>query len=116
VTPARLAAVAGYADGLGVHKSLLLRPLLGRRLVRAAHREWLTVHAWTLRAENRFLGRPFRVGEVRHQHGDLAAEARHLLGLGLDGLITDHPDHVVGARDAWVASAGHATGVSVQPR
>jgi glycerophosphoryl diester phosphodiesterase len=114
VTSGRLAAISRYADGLGVRKSLLLRPVLGRRLVRAAHREWLTVHAWTLRAENRFLGRAFRVGEGRLHRGDLAAEARHLLDLGLDGLITDHPDEVVGARDGWVGAAGHSSGLSLQ--
>lgn len=113
VTPARLAAVRAYADGVGVRKQLLLRRGFSGRLVRSAHREWLTVHAWTLRAENRFLDRRFRAGD-RHHHGDLAGEARYLLGLGLDGLITDHPDEVVGARDSWTRAAGHPSGSSNQ--
>ncbi|WP_246354874.1 glycerophosphodiester phosphodiesterase family protein [Nocardioides ungokensis] len=112
VTRARLAGIAAYADGIGARKDLLLREGLGRRLVRRAHREWLTVHAWTLRAENRFLGRAFRSGEGGRRHGDLAAETRHLLDLGVDGLITDHPDRVAGARDTWVA---HSSGISSQP-
>ena len=111
VTRERLAAMPAYADGIGVRKQLLLRRGLGRRIVRAAHREWLTVHAWTLRAENHFLGRSFRLGDQRHRHGDLAAEAAHLLDLGVDGLITDHPEEVVGARDAWVR---HSSGMSTQ--
>ena len=112
VTRAALAQVSGYADGIGVRKDLLLHERLGPRVVRRAHREWLTVHAWTLRAENRFLGRAFRSGTGRNLHGDIVGEARHLLDLGLDGLITDHPDLVVGARDAWVA---HSSGISSQP-
>lgn len=106
VTPTRLAAVRAYADGVGVRKQVLLRRGLGGPLVRAAHREWLTVHAWTLRAENRFLDRRFRRGDRRRGRGDLTGEARHLLDLGLDGLITDHPDEVVGARDSWARAAG----------
>ena len=103
VTRARLAGIAAYADGIGARKDLLLREGLGRRLVRRAHREWLTVHAWTLRAENRFLGRAFRSGEGGRRHGDLAAETRHLLDLGVDGLITDHPDLAIRAREELVA-------------
>jgi len=112
VTRSRVAAIARYADGVGARKELLLREGLGHRLVRRAHREWLTVHAWTLRAENRFLGQAFRSDGAGRRHGDLAAEARHLLDLGVDGLITDHPDRVAGARDAWVA---HSSGISTQP-
>ncbi|MFC4784297.1 glycerophosphodiester phosphodiesterase family protein [Nocardioides sp. MAHUQ-72] len=104
----QLASVAAYADGIGVRKSMLLRQDVGPAVVAAAHREWMTVHAWTLRAENRFLAPPFWVGDRRHRHGDLAGEARRLLDLGVDGLIADHPEEVVGARDAWVDAAGHS--------
>ena len=34
-------------------------------LVRDAHREWLTVHVWTLRAEASYLPAPFR-GQEAH--------------------------------------------------
>jgi len=115
VTRGRLALISTYADGVGVRKDLLLQRSLGARLVRAAHRDWLTVHAWTLRAENRHLAKRFRVGDRRRQHGDLAGEARRLLDLGVDGLITDHPDEVVGARDAWMRSGLHSSGISNQP-
>jgi glycerophosphoryl diester phosphodiesterase len=105
VTPAGLSLIEAYADGVGVHKELVLAPapdgtVESTSLVRDAHREWLTVHVWTLRAENRFLSAPFRIGDDPDSCGDLTGEARMLLDLGVDGLITDHPDVVVGARGA----------------
>lgn len=88
-TPAGLDEIDEYADGIGPHTSLLLPPDAAGRiespssLVREAHRRWLTVHAWTLRAERRFL--PSGVPSLSHY-------ARRLLDAGVDGLITDHPD------------------------
>ena len=61
VTREGLAWIDDYADGIGPHKGLVLpRDADGAvgepsSLVRDAHRAWLTVHVWTLRAENRFL-------------------------------------------------------------
>ncbi len=63
-----LAAVDAYADGLGVHKEVVLPrdeddvTVGPSDLVRAAHRRWLTVHVYTLRAENRFLPTELRSG------------------------------------------------------
>ncbi|MEP7739988.1 glycerophosphodiester phosphodiesterase family protein [Nocardioides sp. 31GB23] len=100
-SPAGLAAIERYADGVGARHSLVVRDVAGRMvasdLVRDAHREWLTVHVWTLRAEAAYLPAPFRSQEA---YGDLAGYASLLLDLGVDGLITDHPDVVVAARDA----------------
>ena len=115
-SPVGLATIREYADGVGVHRARILKPgkggtLTATALVRDAHREWLTVHVWTLRAENRYLSQPFRVGTDPSAHGDLAGEARLLLDLGVDGLITDHPDVVVGVR----ASGAQASGSSSQP-
>ncbi|WP_426246918.1 glycerophosphodiester phosphodiesterase family protein [Nocardioides sp. LHG3406-4] len=101
VTPEGLGWVDEYADGLGVMKGLVLpRDATGRtgspsNLVRDAHRHWLTVHVWTLRAENAYLPVNFRGPGRPRQHGDLAAEARAHLAAGVDGLITDHPDQVI---------------------
>lgn len=97
-TPGGLAWIDQYADGIGAHKSLVLPPdengAIGAAsaLVRDAHRLWLTVHVWTLRAENRFLPTDLRIGTDPEAHGDLAAETRAFLWAGVDGLITDHPD------------------------
>ena len=103
VGPAALDDIERYADGLGVHHELVLprtpegflAPATG--LVREAHRRWLGVQVWTLRAENRFLAREHRRGTDPAGHGDLAAAAAALLAAGVDGLITDHPDLVLPA-------------------
>lgn len=102
-TPAGLDRIDEYADGIGPHKSLVL-PRDGRdrmgpptSLVRDAHRRGLTVHVWTLRAENRFLPADLRSGNGPDAPGDLAGEARALLDAGVDGLITDHPDVALAA-------------------
>lgn len=90
-----------YADGIGAHKTLVLprgaRGEIGEpsELVVGAHQRGMTVHVWTLRAENRFLPTNLRVGEDPHGHGDLAAEVAALLDAGVDGLVTDHPDVVL---------------------
>jgi glycerophosphoryl diester phosphodiesterase len=100
-TPGGLAFIDQYADGIGAHKSLVL-PRAGERpggpttLVRDAHRLWLTVHVWTLRAENRSLPACFWAGSDPNAPGDLAAEARLFLDAGVDGLITDHPGLLLG--------------------
>ena len=101
LTPEGLSEVDEYADGLGVMKGLVLpRDREGRTgrpstLVRDAHRLWLTVHVWTLRAENAYLPVDFRRPGRRRDHGRLAAEAQAHLDAGVDGIITDHPDLVL---------------------
>jgi glycerophosphoryl diester phosphodiesterase len=90
VTPTALAGIAKYADGLGVEKTLLIPAdrsgVTGAptSLVRDAHAARLFVHVWTLRREPPYL--PTRYG------GDLAAEVREFIALGIDGLFTDFPD------------------------
>ena len=97
-TPAGLARIDEYADGIGPHKSLVLprdgRGAIGEpsSLVRDAHRLWLTVHVWTVRAENRFLPSNLRRGDAPDAPGDMAGEVRALLDAGVDGVITDHPE------------------------
>src|SRR3546814_600051 len=110
-TPEGLSWIDEYADGVGAHKSLVLPRDPGgaigapSSLVRDAHRLWLTVHVWTLRAENRFLPRNLRTTERPGAPGDLAAEARAFLDAGVDGLITDHPDLVLAVLDERHASS-----------
>jgi glycerophosphoryl diester phosphodiesterase len=101
VTPAGLREISTYAQAIGPSVQRVLvsrdgRPVTGRSpLIEQAHRAELAVFTWTLRAENAFLPPHLRVGDVPGALGDALAEARQLLALGVDGLITDSPDHAV---------------------
>ncbi|MGN9916642.1 glycerophosphodiester phosphodiesterase [Micromonospora palomenae] len=103
-TPAGLAWIADYADGVGLNKNLIVpRDATGKlraptTVVRDAHRERLVVHAWTFRAENQFLPTDFRIGSDPNARGDITAEYELFHGLGLDGVFADHPDTAVAAR------------------
>lgn len=102
VTPAGLAAIATYADGLGANKFLVLPrgAVEPTAVVADAHAASLVVHVWTMRQENQFLDTRFRIGTDPNAPGDLAAEARAFLDAGVDGIFSDHPDVVAGVLDA----------------
>jgi glycerophosphoryl diester phosphodiesterase len=96
---AGLREISTYAQGIGPSRDRILGTN-GRRsshLVAEAHRAALSVFCWTLRAENAFLPEHLRVGTAPHGLGDALADARRLLELGVDGLITDAPDYAVRA-------------------
>ncbi|WP_328342690.1 glycerophosphodiester phosphodiesterase [Micromonospora sp. NBC_00421] len=103
-TAAGLRGIAGYADGVGLNKNLIVpRDATGKLLapttvIRDAHRHRLVVHAWTFRAENQFLPVDFRIGTDPNARGDITAEYELFLGLGLDGVFADQPDTAVAAR------------------
>jgi glycerophosphoryl diester phosphodiesterase len=109
ITPAGLAEIATYADGLGPSKNLIVpRDAAGNlldptSLVRDAHRVGLVVHPWTFRRENNFLPLDFRQGnpaspEFIRAVGDLPAELRLFFRLGVDGVFSDNPDTAVATR------------------
>jgi glycerophosphoryl diester phosphodiesterase len=109
VTPAGLAEIATYADGIGPNKDLIVpRDSAGKlqtptSLVRDAHRAGLVVHPWTFRRENSFLPLDFRQGnpaspEFLRAPGDLPAELRLFLRLGVDGVFSDNADVAVATR------------------
>jgi glycerophosphoryl diester phosphodiesterase len=106
VRPEGLAWIAKYADGIGVHKDLLVPRnsdatlRAPTTLARDAHRAGLHVHAWTVRAENQFLPADFRIGDDPAARGDVTAELELLYGLGVDGVFTDFPDAAVAVRQA----------------
>ena len=90
VTEARLRAIAGYAQAVGLNQRLIVplgadnRTLEPTDIVRRAHEAGLTVHVWTLRNEAAFLSPSYG--------GDPRAEHRQYAGLGVDGIFTDFPD------------------------
>ncbi|WBC11618.1 glycerophosphodiester phosphodiesterase [Micromonospora sp. WMMA1947] len=103
-TPAGLAWISRYADGVGLNKNLIVpRDPAGRLLaptavIRDAHRRKLVVHAWTFRAENQFLPVDFRIGTDPNARGDITSEYELFFDLGLDGVFSDHPDTAAAAR------------------
>jgi glycerophosphoryl diester phosphodiesterase len=104
LTNSGLRAVSTYAQGIAPSRDrILLRDDDGALtgvsdLVTRAHRAGLLVVPWTLAAENAFLPRHLRIGSDPAGTGDAHGEARLLLALGVDGVITDNPDVVVAAR------------------
>ena len=110
-TPAGLAEIATYADGVGPEKSYVIprNPdgSLGEptSFVENAHGAGLLVHAYTFRAENFFLPSDYRIGTDLTAFGDYAGEVTAYLEAGLDGLFADQPDLAVVARNGFVATA-----------
>lgn len=94
---------AASVDGVSVDKStLLVEDASGgatgeSALVERAHAVGLSVSAWTLRAENRFLHPAFRGGSVPMEHGDWRGEFRAVIGTGVDAVFADQPDLVLAA-------------------
>jgi glycerophosphoryl diester phosphodiesterase len=102
ITPAGLKEIAGYADGIGPSKVLIVpiavsasgsgRLLPPTTLLADAHSQKLLVHPWTFRKEPQFLPAEYR--------GDATAEMVQFYRLGIDGLFTDFPDLGRSARDS----------------
>ncbi|MGV8897190.1 MAG: glycerophosphodiester phosphodiesterase family protein [Rhodoglobus sp.] len=89
--PDGLAQLAEEVDGVSVGKKLLLADA-GRSFVDGAHDAGLVVFTWTLRAENSFLARKFRLGTGPAEYGDWLGEFRRVLATGVDGAFADQPD------------------------
>ena len=106
VTDAGLAEIATYADALGPSKDQVIGlDAAGAStgptgLVDRAHAAGLPVLVWTFRNENRFLPADQRSDAGPAAYGHAFAEYAAHLTAGVDGLITDHPDTAVSARDA----------------
>ena len=104
-TPAGLADIARYADGIGPDKNQVIpRNADGTlaaptALVGDAHRAGLLVHPYTFRAENAFLPTELRRGTNLTDFGWAIDEQVTFLRAGVDGLFTDQPDVGVVARD-----------------
>ncbi|HRP10742.1 MAG TPA: glycerophosphodiester phosphodiesterase family protein [Terricaulis sp.] len=110
LSDAGLAAIAGYARGVGPVKSLIIprdandNLAAPTDLVARAHAAGLQVHPWTFRPENYFLPQAMRVyrsalhrPEDAAEHGDMEAEVRAFTAAGVDGVFADAPDVAVRA-------------------
>ena len=101
-TPAGLAAIAAYADGIGPDKRMIVPAgpdghlLAPTSLVADAHRAGLLVHPWTFRSDGPFLAPEYG--------GDPEREYARFFSLGVEGLFSDFSDHAVGARERWGSS------------
>jgi glycerophosphoryl diester phosphodiesterase len=104
LTPAGLREVSTYAQGIAPSRHrIILRDAQQHvtgvsDLVARAHGAGLAVVPWTLRGENCYLPQHLRRGADPAGPGDAGGEARLLLALGVDGLITDCPDVAVSVR------------------
>ena len=96
--PAGLADIATYADGVGPSKDYIVprnddgSSGTPTSFVGDAHDAGLVVHPYTFRRENTFLPLELRSSADPAGIGDLAAEIRQFLELGIDGFFTDNPD------------------------
>ena len=119
-SPAGLRDIAGYADGIGPAKEQIVprsadnELLAPTSLVTDAHAAGLVVHPYTFRRENGFLPAGMSAGNPTdplypQASGDLLAELRLFLALGVDGVFTDNPDVAVATR-ARMFSAGPSSG------
>jgi glycerophosphoryl diester phosphodiesterase len=90
ITPVGLAEIATYADGIGVHKNLIIprdsngNLLSPTTLVDDAHTAGLLVHSWTFRQENIFL--------PANLQDNPQAEYKIFYQTNLDGVFSDNPD------------------------
>jgi glycerophosphoryl diester phosphodiesterase len=124
VTPAGLAEIKTYADGIGPWKPYIVpvkgaldsagnlkdingdgktnlndaSPQTPTTLIADAHKAGLFVHAYTFRNEKRRLAADYA--------GDPAKEFLQFYRLGLDGLFADFPDTAIAARAAYLKELG----------
>jgi glycerophosphoryl diester phosphodiesterase len=124
VTPAGLAEIKSYADGIGPWKRFIVSvrgrvgadgkvqdingdgkvndadatTLAPTTLIADAHRAGLFVHAFTFRNESRRLAADY--------DGDPRREYLQFYGLGLDGLFTDFTDTALAARAEYLRTIG----------
>lgn len=124
LTPAGLAEIKKYADGVGPWKPYIV-PVKGTfdsagkmldvngdgavnyadgtsqpatSLIADAHKLGLTVHTWTFRNENKRLANDYK--------GDPKAEYLQFYRLGIDGVFSDQADTAIAARKTFLKELG----------
>lgn len=102
---AGLDELAGRVSGISVAKADVLRRNAFSRavgvsdVVTRSHQRGLSVYAWTLRPENRYLNIRFHSSRNPAEWGEWSAEFALILSSGLDGVFVDHPDLGLSARE-----------------
>ncbi|GAA4739389.1 glycerophosphodiester phosphodiesterase [Modestobacter marinus] len=110
-SPAGLAVVARYADGVGPEKSQVIPVAedgtLGEptSFVADAHAVDLLVHPYTFRNENEFLPAELDEGTDPAAYGRALEEQLAFWAAGVDGIFTDNPDTGVLTRDLFLDEA-----------
>lgn len=111
LTPAGLAEIKTYADGVGPWKPRVMKlsgptgTLVGVNsavptlMIANAHAAGLFVHVYTFRNEAKYLAGLF--------NGDPLAELLVYLRAGVDGVFTDFANTAVPTRAAYLKEAGH---------
>lgn len=117
ITPAGLADVALYADGIGAAIPMILGPEgAPTRLVSDAKAAGLAVHAWTLRKENAFLPVALRTSEDPAGEGCLGDLWRALESAKVDGVFTDDPGVAAAARSGVETARCRPQELQQEPR
>lgn len=93
-------AVPRGAGSLGSEWTLRGDGLATSTLVDRARAAGLATYTWTLRAENRFLPAPCRIGAGGAAPGDWMTFFQAVMRTGLDGVFADQPDLALEARAA----------------
>lgn len=91
MSPAGLAEIAKYADGIGPFLGHVIAPDgTATPLVAEAHAAGLKVHPWTLRKENGFLPETLRTGGGPAAEGQWRTLFDAAIASGADGFFTDN--------------------------
>ena len=90
-TEGGLAMIATYADAVGTDLRMILHDNgAPTSLVADAHGKGLTVHGWTLRAENAFMPPALATNDNPRGLGGLPPLLGLLVAAGVDGVFTDN--------------------------
>ncbi len=109
LTSKGLAALATEVDGISLAKRLVLpkdadpKTAGASPLVTAAHAAGLGVFVWTLRAENKFLGKGLTKGVDAAALGQWKREFTAIMRSGVDGVFADQPDLAIQARSSLIS-------------